>query len=59
MVYGGSRADLYQCELGASGGVECYVRPRGKPVKVDKLLARPEVIKTLEGSDIDQLACTS
>jgi hypothetical protein len=59
MVYRGSRADLYQCELGATGNAACYVRPNAKPVNVDKLLSRPEVIKTLEGSDIDQLACTS
>jgi hypothetical protein len=57
MRYRGSRTDVYQCELGATGNVQCYVRPQRKPVNVDKLLARGEVYRSLEGSDIDELAC--
>jgi hypothetical protein len=51
------RTDLFQCELGATGNVNCYVEPGRKPVLVDPLLARNEVSRSLQGSDLSELAC--
>lgn len=51
------RTDLFQCELGATGNVNCYVEPGRKPVLVDPLLARKEVSRSLLGSDLSELAC--
>jgi hypothetical protein len=59
MLYRGARTNVYQCELNATGDVDCYVRPGRKPVNVDKLLARKEVYRSLEGSSIDRVGCVS
>jgi hypothetical protein len=59
MLYRGARTNVYQCELNATAGVKCYVRPGRKPVNVDKLLAEKEVYRSLEGSNIDELGCIS
>ena len=59
MLYRGARTNVYQCELNATAGVKCYVRPGRKPVNVDRLLAQKEVYRSLEGSNIDELGCIS
>jgi hypothetical protein len=59
MLYRGARTNVYQCELNATGEVDCYVRPGRRTVKVDKLLAREEVYRSLEGSSIDRVGCVS
>jgi hypothetical protein len=51
------RTDLFQCELGGTGNVNCYVQPGRKPVLVDPLLARQEFSRSLQGSDLSELAC--
>ncbi|MFN2470941.1 MAG: hypothetical protein ABR583_08115 [Gaiellaceae bacterium] len=52
-----TRHDLYQCELAATGAVDCYVREGGKPVQVDALLSRKAAFEGLEESAVEVLGC--
>jgi hypothetical protein len=57
VLFRGARTSVFQCELGATGDVNCYVRPGRKPILVDDLLVRKEFYKSLESSDPEELAC--